>query len=343
VPVPPVHKEKGEACGLEKGSEAGPGDACKAISEEEKKVEAARNRQEATVRVLQTAASTRVSTLARSTRVSGVGGLTRTPTPQLARELRLMQDNFLAEDAVDAFLPACLVELGLHNDPGSVAGRALDMLAAELASARAAAADSESEIRDLQMKGVSEDADKLRVEKQALERATLRAQNSGNALRTFLENPEALIRQLPADPSADPHAKIFQTVLTRWNNGLSEADEHSNKEPVSINDVAAAANLSRRSLLAKQCVVLLPEHLSWTRRNAQSFKNKRLEAMTKIEVQWQQESSIPERKALLTEFQKAMSACKDGDAKQRSECEAAVRGIVVGVAVEPTKPATREL
>jgi hypothetical protein len=305
-----AHKERGEACGLEKGTETGPGEACQAINAEEKKVAAAQNRLDATLRLLQTTASVRSNVAARTTKVAGIGGLNRTPTPELARELRLIQDNFLSQDSVEHFLPTCLVELGLHNEAGSVTARILDTLVSRLHVAETEA----EEAADLA----------------GTEAAQKRAGAASQELGRFLSNPESLLKELRNRTDLDPHRVVFEEVLQRWRNGLTGDETRLGKDGMTVTDLAAAANQNRRSILAAQCVALLPDHLRWMRISAQSYRNARLEVLRQIELAGHDQRNVAARTELLAQFKGAMTACKEGDEKQRAGCETVVRKIVDG-------------
>jgi hypothetical protein len=309
-----VTKEKGEACGLEKASEAGPGDACKAIAAEESKVAEAENHLNATLRVLQTSAVVQSNVKAETSKVTGVGGLTRNPTPELARELRLMQDNFLGQDANDLFLPTCMVELGLHNQPGSTTGQILDELVAEYESAK----------QERDRAGPADEAD-----------AKNRLEDAYSDLTRFLSNPAPLVEELGKSKDLDPNQVIFKEVLKRWRDGIDASDLKLGLTNVDINDVVAAANLNRRSLLASACMQMLPAHLMYTRKFSEKYRLQRLATQAQVEIATAGNRDSAERARLLEQFQGALKACKEGDEAQRASCQAAVQQVFA-----PAAPST---
>ncbi len=312
-----VQKEKGDACAAEKATESGAGAACNAIALEAQKVKQAENRLQATLRVLQSVATNRSTASAEATDVNGVGSRSVTPSADLARELRLMQDNYLSEESVDLFIPTCMVELGLHNESGSTVGRVLDYL---IANYEAVLGDEARASGD-ELKAVKERRSALEMQ-----------------LQSLLGNPQALIEKLAQDgtleSSNDAHSRLFAEVLSRWRDGVSKDNRKLGIELVSINDLAAAANLNRRSLLAARCTELLPDHLKWSRLNEYNYKKARLQSMERLEAASRGERGVTERARLLEQFNGAMAACKAGDEKLRATCETTVQAIM-GIPEQP--------
>lgn len=307
-----VTKEKGEACGLEKASDQGPGEACKAIAVEESKVAEAENHLNATLRVLQTAAVVQSNARAETSKVTGVGGLDRAPTPELARELRLMQGEFLEQDPNDLFLPTCMVELGLHNQQDSTAGQVLDFLLANLQTTSDAASRASTN------------------DKAA---ADLHAKLAADDLSSFLSNPTKLNAASNVEGADNVHQLVFREILDRWRRGQASLDTADAQDQISL--VAGAANLNRRSQLAATCIAELPAHLVYTRKFSERYRLERLKARVQIEMASAGNRDTHERTRLLEQFQAALKACKEGDEKQRAGCQAAVQQVFSPTAPNP--------
>lgn len=156
-----------------------------------------------------------------------------------------------------------MVELGLHTESESTFGRVFDYLVAALKTAegeldRAPAADK---------KAAGEKVDTAK-----------------EAIRGSFASPDAFLSKIDKqgrfDSTDNAYSLVFTEVLARWKSGLSKSDrEQFEKDSASINDISAAANLNRRSLLAVTCTELLPEHLMWTRLNADNFRKARMLSM----------------------------------------------------------------
>jgi len=324
-----VTKEKGEACGLEKASETGPGDACKAIAAEESKVAEAENHLNATLRVLQTTTVVQSNARAETSKASGIGGLDRSPTADLARELRLMQDNFLQQDPNDLFLPTCMVELGLHSQQSSTAGQVLDRLLANIQVSREAlgrAEGDESAAAQARSSSNSKDAGaNWNAANARLTKAREKSTSADADLASFLRDPQGLITALRDSGAGDPYSLIFGEVLDRWRAQNTALSSEESQEEVSL--VAGAASLSRQSQLAETCRAELPAYLVYTRKFSETYRMARLNAMVQIEAASAGSRDVIERTRLLEQFQGALKACKEGDEKQKANCQEAVQKV----------------
>lgn len=333
--------DKGEACDAAKAKdpETAKTDAnCVAIASASADAETAQGRVDALLKLLMATATTTTSGKAQTQSVQGIGGLTRAPTPALAEELRQIQDNFLSIDPTDSFLPACLVELGLHDDPSSVITRLIDEFMAELSEKEDAVEnaarrkDALPDTRGWSALKPEERTTQLAAASSEVKTAEDSRNEVKNAMTRFLENPSALVDAYKDELGGELEATraVFKAVLKRWEDGVSaDETETSGKQSVDLSSVTAAMNLNRRSALARICTQELPTHLTWARKNAQSFRQQRLQRRMDVDAKLAEARIAETRGALMGQFQTSLKSCEAEaiPTAEKPTCRATVYGL----------------